>query len=188
MAKTKYRVLEGIHWERKDSPTSEDSHDKYVKGEEFESEKEWDKISPFKFAKAGFHSVKVTEGRRQIAQELISSSMFGEEDRHFLETLPDEHLAHIIKSMKSKKAPVAEEELQDSNKEEKQIPPTDLGEDVTDRFSRCKEAGLKVFRNPAGKHQVVDINNPNHPVNPQPLTTNNKVNDFITAYLEEKVK
>lgn len=62
------------------------------------------------------------------------------------------------------------------------IPPTDLGEDVTEAFAEAAKAGVKVFK-VNGKYNVYEEDNLEEPVNKKPLSMETAVKK-VSQYLD----
>jgi hypothetical protein len=176
--KEKYRLLCGIHYETNPNYQGKDRHHperviQYKKDDIIESERELDKVYVNKFAKLipdeNRPTVVVTDFRRQAVSQLISQGSVQEEDRDFLQHLPDENFARMQR-MLAKSADIPKK-------------PSSLGEDVTDTFQRAYDEGFKVFRNAAGKHQVCRSPNIDKPLNLKPLNQN-EVEKFVADYMK----
>jgi hypothetical protein len=118
----------------------------------------------------------VPEERKADVQSLIEAGTWTEEDREFLEHLPEDKFGKFMKTAGIKPTVAAGTETEDH--------PTLLGEDVTTKFKKAKEAGLRVFRNPAGKHQVVKPDALQKPVNMEPLEAN-QVDKWVVDHKSE---
>jgi hypothetical protein len=187
----------------------------FRKGAIIESEEELDKKWVNKFRRvSGEETNPVTPDRIKYVDQMIEDGLWDEEDRSVLEHMNDYAFMSVQKqhqrAMKAKgqrtladtasgegkkekqrgeTKPQAEEEEDEQQEEKPQDTPKKgdslLGDDVTDKFPKAKQAGLMVFKNPAGKHQVADAKEPNKPVTPQPIEAA-KVNKFVEDYSKEK--
>lgn len=161
----KYKLLPGGPFHLP-TPTEEDVNAKKVfqPGEVVESDRDLENIFRNRFEKVipGINTpVVVTDARRQEVGRLIEGGTWSEDDRSFLEGLSEDDYARLQRKF-GQGAPggLAETEGQGGKED---APPagrqqkvrSHLGEDVTEQFPKASQAGFSVFKNPAGKHQLL---------------------------------
>lgn len=180
----KFILKSGIHYERNPNWVSkEDSKGtsptvRYSATENniVESDRPLDKLYENKFEKLipGMNApVVVTDARRQEVTQLLALGNWKETDRDFLEGLSEKDFQRVVSRSEGMAAKKPAEKVVSA-----------LGEDVTATFPSAHDAGLKVFANAAGKHQLT-VGTATKPVNPRPLDAD-KVADFIEKYQKEK--
>lgn len=174
-----YRVREGVHYalnaDWKGGPRhSDDRMVRLTKGDVLESSEDLTVKFPNKFDKVtpdGPGQVVVTEERIKTVNQLIAGAGWTEADRSFLQTLPEDGFARITRMSQIQK-----------NESKKGTSP--LGDDVTDTFQQAYDNGFKVYRNAAGKHQVV-LAGQTKPANLKPLEAAD-VDKFVATYMKDK--
>lgn len=174
---TRYRVVAGQHNESDPAVNSTDPFfpkktTKFNTGDIIESERPLDEIFPNKFEKVveGGGPVVITDARREAVTKMIQGGTWAEEDRKFLEELSNDGFERVFKR---------------NQMTERKRTTTVLGEDVTDLFQRAYDEGFKVFRNPAGKHQVTKGTASTKPLNKEPLEQAD-VDKFVDETLKKK--
>ncbi len=181
--KQRYRVREGIFyarnpdWSLDPDATNQHRHDSnqvilYKAGAIITSEENLMEKFVNKFEKvieAG--PVVVSEARKKAVDQLILAGVNQEDDRSFLESLTDDGFDRVQR-MTAPKSPMESRKV---------VSP--LGEDVTDLFGFAYDHGFKVFRNPAGKHQITK-GAATKPINPKPLDAA-AIDEFLATYLRE---
>jgi hypothetical protein len=114
--------------------------------------------------------------RRPIVDGLIATGTWDENDRKFLESLPEDNFQRIIGKVNEMARKVIAPEGKSTSI---------LGEDVTASYGLAYDHGYKVFRNPKGKHNVTLLSNVEKPVNPTPLDAD-KVLGFVERHIATK--
>lgn len=198
----KFRVLEGEHHELNPEYRSNDPFDvkrrtKYVKGDIIESDKELDKVFVNKFSRVNPHEFAETIDpaiRTPLVNELISHGGWREDDRSFLMFLPTDGFNRVYtNSVKPKGSllqgePGAEKPVstlpgaqghESGSGEKPGAKKGPLGEEVTDEFPAATAAGLKVWRNSAGKFQVTKVANNKKPVNMEAFNSPPEVTTWL---------
>jgi hypothetical protein len=129
---------------------------------------------PEKFERLREAETQVSDpaARKAAVAELLDTGVWGPDDREFLLTVSDDGFERIRRQAVTRKS-------------ENLFPSSSLGEDVTNQFVRAYDEGMKVYKNPAGKHQVVRPPEMTRPINPEPLPAN-KVDAFIDRWLKEQ--
>lgn len=203
----RFKVLEGTHYENNpnfsgDNPHSPDRFIRFEKGSVVETDRELDKVWVNKFERIQEPlPQKVSEERKREVDQMVEDGFWPEEDRSLWEQMPPAQYERIKDHFIQQKAPsrtfqkapdgpLAESKPSESKQEPKVVEPSQeaapsLGEDVTDKYAKAKDTGLRVFRNPAGKYQVTTTADQSRPLNPQVLNQS-QVNGFIDSYLKEK--
>lgn len=185
MAKERYELVQGIHVTPKaefldaDPATRRaghgDTHDTLVKGAVIESEEDLERKWVNKWRKVTSPApVVVSEERKQAVSDMLVAGPWQEDDREFLEQLPDDGFQKVSLRTARPEAP-----------QQKKKATSALGEDVTDQFESAQEMGLKVFKNQAGKHQVARPDAVDKPLSGKPLGAN-EVDKFLENYSKEK--
>jgi hypothetical protein len=191
MAMQRYKVKAGQHIDRNLEYEGKNPHDpagynRFTKGDVVLSDRPLDQIYVNKFEKVvDYNKANISESRKADVARLLDShdSSWVEDDRYFLENMDDKDFARILRVSGVSANPAPDTPHVTPTSENKKTSP--LGDDVTEKFPRAVEEGLKVFCNAAGAHQVTKPRSTARPLNPH-LLKENEVDNFIKEYLEEK--
>jgi hypothetical protein len=188
----RYKLLVGIHSGPNPNADQLDfnnpnRHTIYKAGDIVDSEEDLVAkfVNKFELAIPGVNApIVVTEERRKAVAGLIELQLWSEEDRTFLETLPDEGFNRIVRN--SSKAVTEPVQQGQSNINPGSASP--LGDDCTDRFQQAYDHQFKVYRTPAGKYQVhrkdpTGTTKSDKPLNKQPLEQS-EVEPFVAKLLK----
>lgn len=143
-----------------------------------ESDRPLDKIFPNKFrlvTKQEEQPPVNIEVRRPLVDHMIASGHWVDDDRDFLETLPDDNFKRLQDRFNQAITAKAQEGKIISN----------LGDDVTSQFQAAWDAGFLVFKNAKNKYQVTRKQEPNKPINKEALN-DDQVDSFVVKFLKEK--
>lgn len=184
----RFKVLTSIHYARPDEnkkrkgPHNLSHMVPYKRGEIIESDEDLVTKYPNKFERiveAG--PVVVTQARREAVAKLIETEVWTDDDRTFLEELPDSGFNRILRQAKIEppKDPDAEEDKPKATAGKSSA----LGDDVTETFSIAVDNDMKVFKNAAGLFQITKGKS-KKPINEEPLEEV-QVEAWIQSYLEE---
>lgn len=192
----RFRLLSGRFYDRgqestkKKGPHSLDNMTLHKAGDFVESEIDLVEKFPNKFERViEPPPIQVSQARKEAVTKLIDSGVWTGEDRTFLQELPDSGFDRILRQagIAAPKAPDEDEEIgddEDEDKAKKAKPHKLFGDDVTADFTAAEANGLKVYKNAAGKHQILKGRG-TKPINPEPLDED-QVHDAIGEYVTSK--
>lgn len=174
----RYKLMAGQHYGvNPDAPPGARFLDRmklYTAGDIVESEEELDKkhLNKFELQNESTPRVIVSEMRKARVTELITTGIWAETDRDWLEQLTDDRFMKVTGSKELQPEP--DKRIQSA-----------LGKDITDTFQVAYDSGFKVFKNPSGLHQVTKSPDHSKPLNRNPLKAED-VNKWVENYLKEK--
>lgn len=177
--KNRYRVVAGIHAERQNfdpgvKPSLPGNTKVYSTNDIVESEEELDKQYVGKFEKViEAQKQPVTEARRQAVAQLILQGQWGEDDRTFLEELPEDGFRRIVAHSGAKLSTVGDAGTQAAH-----------GVNVTDNFQQAYDNQFRVYQRPDGKHMLFR-GGAKKPLNDVPLDAA-EVEPFVANYMKNK--
>lgn len=178
----KYRLVSGIHYEP--VPGFEGDYAdperirKYVAGDVVVATRDLVERFPNKFRYISAEELNPpidAEARRVEVDLMIAGGHWVEDDRQFLQNIPDDNFERLKARFASA--------ITSKSSESKTL--STLGEDCTSNFQMAYDHGFNVFKNALGKFQVTRKGYPDKPVNKTALDQSG-VDKFIETFLKEK--
>lgn len=201
----RFRVLDGIHYHTAVGvdPTkrhkSGDDMIRMTKGDVIESDEDLVTkfVNKFEVIPEGPPPPPTSAARRQAVSQLLESGPWTEDDRAFLEGLSEDGFARVSKRISVPAGGVGQPALSTlpagtpvpstpvagpGPSTDSKLATSHFGEDVTSLFQQAYDNNFKVFRNVAGRHQVLRSGG-TKPLNKEPLGADG-VDRFVAQQLK----